>query len=169
MAKKYKCDFCGEILENPYKVKEEVISKTGNKRNVYYKYCHSGHYNLHIEYKMNKDLIVNQCKELIGGYNLTAIKLFNSYIEEFKYDTEPLLMLLDDKFLKIQIRLDDLIGSTLTDKVNYMFAIFRNNIHVYKSIHKEEMILKQDIEIMGKVRYRKRKAKRTFLDVLEER
>ena len=77
-------------------------------------------------------------------------------------------MLLDDKFLEIQIRLDDLVSSTLIDKVNYMFAIFRNNIHEYKRIYKEEQRFCPDIEIMDNIKYsRRRRKKKTFIDILE--
>ena len=168
MSKKFTCEFCGELISEPYKVKEEVMSKTGNKRNVYHKYCNSEHYTSHVEYKINKPLIVEQCKELVGGYDVQSFKLFNKYLVEFKYDTEALLMLLDDKFLEIQIRLDDLVSSTLTDKINYMFAIFRNNIHEYKRILREEQRFCPDIEITENIRYNRRKRrKKTFVDILE--
>lgn len=168
MSKKFTCEFCGELISEPYKVKEEVMSKTGNKRNVYHKYCNSEHYTSHIEYKINKPLIVEQCKELVGGYDVQSFKLFNKYLVEFKYDTEALLMLLDENFLEIQIRLDDLVSSTLIDKINYMFTIFRNNIHEYKRILREEQRFCPDMEITENIRYNRRKRrKKTFVDILE--
>ena len=117
---------------------------------------------------MNKPLIVEQCRELVGGYDVQSLKLFNKHLVEFKHDTEPLLMLLEDKFLEIQIRLDDLVSSTLVDKVNYMFAIFRNNIHEYKRVYREEQRFCPDIELMDNIKYtRRRRKKKTFMDILE--
>lgn len=153
-----KCKYC--LQKNKQKNSYKYVE---NNKNIYF--CNEKHYKIYYQNKEDRQRILEMCDDLFQ-LKVSRDTFFLKELKEYEHNYREVRYLLEDMMLDLDLSLSKHFNS-LNFKIRYFFAIVKKEIDKYKFKVKEENQKNTPLEIC-QVNFKKRKRKKTILEIIEE-